>query len=293
MEILTYSRIKSRKICPAHEHIRYDLELVPKNKRESLNIGSAVHLGLETEDIDQAVNYFKDVLPADQIETNALEVNRVLVRAMLGGYFNKFGYWSKETLKEQKFDIPIINPETGAKSKTFKLQGKIDAITVINGQYWIVEYKTASQINQGYFERLELDDQITTYMYAAKQAFGIDAVGVIYRVLKKPSIKQTKKESLEQYCNRLLKDYLDRPEFYFFEAKYYRSADALAQFEKELWAFTKQYLYERNKDLHCKNASRCLDWGKCEYMPICLQSPDWELFYEKKQIHEELQEEQA
>lgn len=292
MEFLTYSRIKARKNCPMAEHLRYDLQLVPKNKRESLSIGSAVHLGLETEDIDKAVDYFKNVLPADQAEADALEINRATVRAMLIGYFQKFGCWPKDARREQQFDIPIVNPETGAKSKTFRLQGKIDAIVAIDGQYWIVEYKTAGQINQGYFERLELDDQITTYMYAVRKAFGIQAAGVIYRVLKKPSIRQTKKESLEQFCQRLEADYADpaREDFYFYEAKFYRSPDVLAQFEKELWAFTKQYLFERGKGIHCKNASRCLDWGKCEYMPICLQSPDWELFYEQKEIHEELRE---
>ena len=291
MEILTHSRIKTRKNCPMAEHIRYDLELAPINKRQSLNIGSAAHLGLETDDIDKAVDYFKDVLPSDQDEANSLEVTRATVKAMLTGYFNRFGVWPEGTLKEKQFEIPIINPATGAKSKSFTLHGKIDAITYIDGQAWIVEYKTASQINQGYFERLELDDQITTYMYAVKKAFDIDAVGVIYRVLKKPSIRQTKKESLQQFCNRLDQDYVDRPEFYFYEAKFYRSSEDLKRFEKELWAFTKQYLYERKNDIHCKNASRCLDWGRCEYMPICLQSPDWELFYEKKQKHEELQEE--
>lgn len=293
METLTYSRIKARKNCPMHEHIRHDLRLVPKIQKESLGMGSAVHLGLETDDIEKAVAYFDDEKPSTQEDANALEIKRATVRAMLAGYFEKFGHWPEGTRKEQQFDIPIVNPATGAKSKTFRLRGKIDAITYIDGMPWIVEYKTASQINNGYFERLELDDQITTYMYAHKKIYGKDAAGVIYRVLKKPGIKQTKKESLEQFCRRLEQDYIGRPEFYFFEQRYYRSPEDLERFEKELWAFTKQYLYERKAGIHTKNASRYLDWGKCEYMPICLNEPDWELFYEERKIHEELQEEKA
>lgn len=288
MEVLTFSRIKARKNCPMAEHIRYDLELVPRNKKKSLGLGSAIHLGLETDDIDKAVGYFDGVFPDSQEEANELEVQRATVRAMLTGYFNRFGKWGEETIRELSFDIPIRNPKTGAVSRSFRLQGKIDAITVIDGKTWLVEYKTASQINKGYFERVSLDEQITLYMYAYRERFGVKPEGVIYRVLKKPTIRQTKKESLEQFCNRLEQDYVDRPDFYFFEQKYYRSENDLKQFEKELWAFTQQYLYEKRNDINCKNASRCLDFGQCEYMPICLGEADLELDYVKKEKHEEL-----
>lgn len=288
MEVLTFSRIKARKNCPMAEHIRYDLELVPRNKKKSLGLGSAVHLGLETDDIDKAVGYFDGVFPDSQEEANELEVQRATVRAMLTGYFARFGKWGEETIRELSFDIPIRNPKTGAVSRSFRLQGKIDAITVIDGKTWLVEYKTASQINKGYFDRVSLDEQITLYMYAYREKFGVKPEGVIYRVLKKPTIRQTKKESLEQFCNRLEQDYVDRPDFYFFEQKYYRSENDLKQFEKELWAFTQQYLYEKRNDINCKNASRCLDFGQCEYMPICLGEADLELDYVKKEKHEEL-----
>ena len=288
MEVLTFSRIKARKNCPMAEHIRYDLELVPRNKKKSLGLGSAVHLGLETDDIDKAVGYFDGVFPDSQEEANELEVQRATVRAMLTGYFNRFGKWGEETIRELSFDIPIRNPKTGAVSRSFRLQGKIDAITVIDGKTWLVEYKTANQINKGYFDRVSLDEQITLYMYAYREKFGVKPEGVIYRVLKKPTIRQTKKESLEQFCNRLEQDYVDRPDFYFFEQKYYRSENDLKQFEKELWAFTQQYLYEKRNDINCKNASRCLDFGQCEYMPICLGEADLELDYVKKEKHEEL-----
>lgn len=288
MEVLTFSRIKARKNCPMAEHIRYDLELVPRNKKKSLGLGSAVHLGLETDDIDKAVGYFDGVFPDSQEEANELEVQRATVRAMLTGYFDRFGKWGEETIRELSFDIPIRNPKTGAVSRSFRLQGKIDAITVIDGKTWLVEYKTASQINKGYFDRVSLDEQITLYMYAYRERFGVKPEGVIYRVLKKPTIRQTKKESLEQFCNRLEQDYVDRPDFYFFEQKYYRSENDLKQFEKELWAFTQQYLYEKRNDINCKNASRCLDFGQCEYMPICLGEADLELDYVKKEKHEEL-----
>lgn len=289
MEILTFSRIKARKNCPFAEHLRYGLELVPRNKRDSLNLGSAVHLGLETGDADKAVGYFDDVFPDSQEEANEVEVKRATVRAMLEGYFERFERFADGvTRREWAFDLPIRNPKTGAVSRSFRLGGKIDAVTYVGGELWIVEYKTASQINAGYFERVGLDEQVTLYMHAVRELLGVKPAGVIYRVLKKPSIRQTKKESLEQFCNRLAKDYIDRPDFYFFEQRYYRSEEDLERFREELWAFTQQYLYEQRNGINCKNASRCLDYGRCEYMPICLGEADLELDYIKKEKHEEL-----
>lgn len=293
MEILTYSRIKARKNCPMAEHIRYELGLTPKTKRDALALGTAVHRGLETGSIDDALAAFDGIFPSAQEEQDKLEVTKATVGAMLGGYFKRFGVWPADSRKELQFSIPIINPETGSKSRSFELQGKIDALVQIEGQYWLVEYKTASQINEDYFNRIELDEQVSTYMYAAQKAFNIQIAGIIYRVLKKPSIRQKKTESLEQFCQRLAQDYIDRPEFYFFEGKFYRSQDDLIQYEKELWAFTKQLLYEHLHGIHCKNASRCTDFGRCEYMPICLQERDWELMYEQREIHEELDSQPA
>jgi hypothetical protein len=286
-DVLTYSRIKMRKNCPASEHYRYEQCLTPITRKQSLSIGSAVHKGLETGSIEEALKLFDDILPNSQDEMDELEINKVIVSAMLAGYFAKFKPFL-EYKAEIQFDIPILNPLTKHISHSFRLQGKIDKLAKIDGLWWLVEYKTASQINQGYFERLELDEQITTYIYAAQKEWNIKIAGVIYRVLKKPSIRQTKKETLEQFCKRLEKDYIDRPEFYFYEQQLYRSQEDLERFEQELWDFTQQYLYEKRNGINYRNCSRCLDWGRCQYMPICCNEPDWNLKYEVKEINEEL-----
>lgn len=289
MEILTYSRIKLRKNCPCAEHFRYDECLSLRNKKSALQLGSAVHKGLETNSIDEALCTFENIFPISQEEQDKLDITKATCKAMLQGYFSKYGYWNENTIKEYEFKIPIVNPKTKAKSRTFVLAGKVDAITQIDGQYWLIEYKTASQINADYFNRLDLDEQISLYMYAVQRAMNIKPVGIIYRVLRKPTIKQRKNETVEQFCSRLEEDYINRPDFYFFEGKFYRDEVATKQFERELWAFTKQKLYETNNNIHYKNASRCLDFGACEYFALCTKQPDAELLYEIKRPHEELE----
>ena len=292
MELLTYSTMSRFKNCRKKMYYRNILHLKPRIETTARDIGTAVHKGIETGNIEDALSIFADVFPNDQTESDALETNKVVVRAMLEGYFARFGvgFDAEEYLPETQFEIDIINPKTGAKSRSFKLAGKADGLVKRQGQWWLVEYKTAGQIGKAYIDKLYLDAQITTYIYALQRYLGIRIAGVIYRILRKPSIKQTKKETINQYLDRLTADYKERPEFYFFEEKLYRSQDDLAEFEVELWDLTQDLLKCCRDGLWYKNTSRCGDWSACSYMPLCLQTPDAESLFVTREINEELEE---
>lgn len=291
-EILTQSRIQMRKNCAFKEHLRYNHRLVPKRNSEARNIGTAVHKGLETHSVDAALAEL-DREVHSQEEQDKLDVRKATVSAMLKGYWAA-GFQEFDSLEpELKFSVPIRNPRTGAFSKKFLFEGKVDGVAMVDGQHWLVEYKTAGALDQSYFDKLYLDTQITSYIYGAQRALGITFAGVIYRVIRKPTIRQKQKETLDEYCKRLEADYLDpeRKEFYFADAKLYRSQEDIAAFEQELWDFTQQYLFDNRCNCHMRNTSRCLDWGKCEYMPICMQEAGWEALYERREPHEELKDE--
>lgn len=44
---------------------------------------------------------------------------------------------------EKGFQGPLINPATGAESRSFLLAGKVDGIVQLNGQHYLLEHKTA------------------------------------------------------------------------------------------------------------------------------------------------------
>ena len=293
MELLTYSTMSRFRDCRKKMYYRNILQLKPRIETQARGIGTAIHKGLETGSIDEALATFADVFPNDQAEADILETNKIVVQAMLEGYVTRFGTGfegAQEYLPETQFEIDIINPGTGAKSKSFRLAGKADGLVKLDGQWWLVEYKTAGQVGKSYIDKLNLDAQITTYIYALQRALGISITGVIYRTLRKPSIKQTKKETLYQYLDRLTADYKDRPEFYFFEERLYRSQADLAEFEAELWDLTQDLLKCRRDGLWYKNTSRCSDWGGCSYMPFCLQTPDAASLFVIRKTNEELEE---
>lgn len=292
MKTLTHSSLTDFKNCRRKYYYRNECMLVPKVRKTSLNLGSAVHKGLEIGSVDDALKTFENIFPNDQQEANILENMKAICRAMLEGYFNLYSPF-ESIQAELQYSIPIINPATGQKSKTYILQGKIDGLTVIDSRNWLIEYKTASSIDKSYIERLSLDTQVTTYIYALQRFLNIKIDGVIYRILRKPSIRQTKKETIMQYQDRLIQDYKDRPEFYFHEEQLYRSQEDLKEFEAELWEITQTMLHCNKQEGWYRNTSRCVDWGSCQYAPLCLKNPDAELLFEVREPHEELEKENA
>ena len=287
IEILTYSRLRLRLNCPYAEHLRYDCLLAPKATGSPRKLGSAVHKGLETGSVAEALALLGSVEPATQEQQDALDIDRATCKAMLEGAQTAFT--PLENLRpEQAFTLPIINPATGAVSRSYALSGKVDGICTQDGETWLVEYKTAASVDRQYIARLRLDGQVTTYLYAMQRVLGCKLAGVIYRIIRKPSIRQTQKETFEAYCQRLEADYRERPEFYFTEERLYRSQADLKRYEAELWSLTQRILWERKHDIHPMNTARCTDFGTCEYMPLCLGESGCEAIYERREANEEL-----
>jgi len=99
------------------------LRMRPIKKPETLTTGHSIHAALDVYrrtggDLDAA--------------RKALETEDPFVRAkeeaMLLGYAARWGKPTGIIAVEQTFRIPLVNPETGAASRTFSLGGRVDAI---------------------------------------------------------------------------------------------------------------------------------------------------------------------
>jgi len=80
-----------------------------------------------------------------------------------------------------------------------KLAGKVDGIVQIGESYYLLEHKTASNIDASYIERLWTDFQITMYAWYVKNTLGIPVIGIIYNILGKAKIQQSKGETEAEY----------------------------------------------------------------------------------------------
>jgi len=110
---------------------------------------------------------------------------------------------------EREFAVPIVNPETGAKSRSFYLRGKIDMLASDPaGKICLVEHKTASQIDGNYIEKLPMDFQIALYTDAVERdpKISVNKIDrVNYNVAAKKPLKQGVAESDADYKTRCAK----------------------------------------------------------------------------------------
>jgi hypothetical protein len=122
--LLTQSSLRTMRACPRRYYLRYELRirsLAPKSA--SLKKGTSLHKALETwnktdGDIDASI------ASLDRTDEFAFQHER----AMVIGYHVR---WEKPygvRYVEKEFRLPLMNPESGSRSRTFELGGRLDAV---------------------------------------------------------------------------------------------------------------------------------------------------------------------
>ena len=295
---LTSTRLSSLRRCPRLHFYRYELGLSRIRSSTPLRLGAAFHAGLEAHNrgasdatVMQCTTADYDVVPqwADPVDW---AVERETLKALLSGHIWRYGAEEASpdglrragTLEflgiERVFDIPLVNPDTGAISRKFTLAGKIDAIVRLSdGRLAVLEYKTAGEDigpDSEHWLRLRCDGQISQYVLASR-AMGFDVATVIYDVTRKPTIRLRQKETPELYGQRLLADIGDRPDYYFQRREVPRLEDELTEYQAELWQQAQHLMELRRRaarlddpsKAHFRNVGR-MTCPQCEFAALCL-----------------------
>lgn len=197
-QLLTNSRRNSFGACHRKHYFEYEQCLRPISEAENLRFGTLVHLGLEAwflhlhHGAERALREALAAITANAAKESADAYAIATAVAMMEGYSAR---WSDEDIVvlavEQQFEIPLMNPDTGGQSRTFRLAGKIDAIVRVNGEVRILEHKTTSEDispDARYWTKLAIDGQVSGY-YMGAQSLGYDVGGCLYDVLRKPSMR--------------------------------------------------------------------------------------------------------
>ncbi len=155
--------------------------------------------------------------------------------------------------------------------KSFRLKGRWDGLYLINGELWLLETKTKSQINKQLIkDALAFDFQSLFYITALGERLPAKITGVRYNVIRNPGLKQGNKESTKKFLRRIADDAQDRQDFYFmrFESPFDKS-DRLA-FEEELLAILNEMKdWLDGKLATFKNGGSCIRRYTCDYMSAC------------------------
>jgi CRISPR/Cas system-associated exonuclease Cas4 (RecB family) len=127
LELLTQSSLRTYRSCPRKYYYRYELQMRPlKAEAEPLRQGKSVHAALEAwsksgGDIEFALT----CLDKEDSFAYAKEA------AMVTGYHAR---WEKPTgviAVEKEWQMELVNPETGAASRTFRLAGRMDKLVEV------------------------------------------------------------------------------------------------------------------------------------------------------------------
>lgn len=296
---LTDSMCRSFRTCPRKCFYSYELRRRPRVKADALTRGTSVHAWLE----EFWKGNIAPVVHADPYE-------RARIEAMVDGYRARWGKPDGVEAVEQEFLVPLVNPATGAASKTFAHAGKVDAIAIIDGDRYVVEHKTSSEdigAGSNYWKKLRLDSQVSGYLRA------VEAVGVLYDVLKVPQIrpyratptesrKYTKDgrlyanqrdvdESPEDFGIRCAEAIMESPDDYYQRGVVVRLEDESEEAAADLWMVGRSIADARRLNRWPRNPGACFNYNRpCDYFDVCTGADyiNNDVVFETTEEHQEL-----
>jgi hypothetical protein len=302
---------------------RYLQQLVPRQRDRNLHFGSLIHECLQEwhqrRDLDGVLTII-DRLCTNRLQDESQRRDWHLATAMMRAYAVRYATDDFEIIAlEKNFEGPIINPATGAASRSFMLAGKVDGIIRIQGEHFILEHKTAAQVDGDYLEKLWTDFQITIYAHYIEQTIGIPITGILYNVLVKAKLQQGKGETEEEFQarraellaksktgkttakrklpeadeefqQRLAEKYADSEMFH--REMLYLSRDRFEILRNELWELTQAFLDARRRGVFYQNTAFCFNYQRpCAYFALCRSNGNPNLienFYQRVPPNEEL-----
>jgi len=322
LQVLTNSQLKTYRSCAVEHHYRYELGYKPLgDDPEALRFGSLFHLGLEAwwrayATPDLQLSAALDAIRPHAVDDYDLARAGVLMQAYDARWHDSLDV---EILGvELEFRADLKNPATGAKSKTFGLGGKLDALVLnlSDGRVYIVEHKTSGEdISAGstYWKRLQLDSQISTY-FAGARAHGIEIAGCLYDVIGKPrhaplratapeARKYTKAGALyanqrdvdetpDEFRLRLTEEVLTNVDKYFQRGFVVRLPEEETEAAHDAWQTAILIRDGQRSGIRARNVQSCERYGRmCSFFPVCTRQAsleDFTVYQRVDNVHPEL-----
>lgn len=311
LQLITTSSSRCFNRCKQEYYYSVERGIQSLGSTKSLTWGSAWHRGMEAIWTPGAPwNWTLAVEAAQPLpgeDLNAFDLAKLEV--LLTGYVE---YWRTDNERlanlavEKQFRCPLVNPDTGRKSLTFELSGKLDAVCEDSSGQHIVEHKsTADDISAGapYWEKLKIDSQCSNY-FAGARSLGYYPIDIIYDVVRKPRLEPLEATPIEQrkytkatktepsrlyaaqrefdetpdeYRKRLADDIAERPEFYFVRGTVVRLASEELAAAGDMWDTAQFIRSSQQHNRWPRNTDACERYHKfCQYWPVCTGSADIE-----------------
>ena len=231
------SKIRLFKSCRRAYELRYVEGLVPVEVSDALETGRSYHGKLE------------DLYKNGSFDDSDLSKASAMAKAYEKYIYPQF----KIKAVEEPFEFKVCPEHT--------IVGRVDGIA--EGMA-LVEHKTTSNDLDGYEFDLEWDEQIPCYMLA----YGINTM--IYTLVKKPTIRQKKNETDEEFYQRMVEWYDDDIHSKIRLVTVIRTHDELMEFRKHLIMMCDEMERAEASGRLYRNPAYCHHWNTlCEYAQIC------------------------
>lgn len=200
----SHSRVDLYERCPYHFKIRYidRLQEMPDldNPKNPLILGSALHMGIEKESTQEAIDYYFNSYPG---------LNNKMIEEVM-----KLKYVIPKTVDFLKDKFKGLKVQHEYQILTDDFNGFVDLIVYHDdGTISIVDFKYSNAI-----ENYRESGQLSLYKYyLEKQGFKVR--DLYYLFIPKINTKQNRKESIQQHRNRMMKE-LELEELSFVKIEY-------------------------------------------------------------------------
>lgn len=253
MEI-SVSRAKLFKACRRAYYFRYIERLTPVKKADALETGTQYHERIEALYSGQEIenDYSRDA-------------------AMIEAY-KKYIFPKLKVRAVEKWERAQL-PSSALLEIHHTLIGRVDGIAE-DGK--LVEHKTTSlDISEGgeYEYNLLWDEQVLAYMFMT------GTTKMYYTVCRKPTIRQKRNESQEEFYQRMVDWYDEDTDRKIRIFTVERTPEDIMQWALGMGALCDEIAVAEDRPIRLyRNPCYCTHWGRrCEYAGICLNyDPDQE-----------------
>lgn len=314
--VLSASSISTFQTCKRRYFYEKVQNLRPVETADALAFGSAIHRGLERMfrnmmEAKHAREQYSADFHCDTVDDAILsaygedlsESDRIKVEVLLVKYAER---WLEEDMRERTVlgveehaKACIINPSTGKQMRNVFVQGYCDAIAMDGNKFSVIEHKTASIVNDDYFDHASIDLQVYLYADIVSRCCGQDVGQIIYDVIQKPKHEMVIGETDEEFearkatakCpERCKRKEAETPADFrarlnaaitedYFRREYIRiDPDMLAEMRKELWETAHEI---RSCKSFTKSTCNCMKWGRCPFMDACMHGGSFDGIEEK------------
>lgn len=223
-----------------------------------------------TREFNRERNHLISSLPLDKKQEEEIVKQGAIVKGIIYGYarrYHKFIRDSRLISNEEPFHFREISGVV--------VVGKIDNVLENHKKDWLYELKTTKYLTAAYVQAINVNFQSSLYFHVRNtMKKGKKLAGVLFDVIRKPSIRQKKKESPKQFLARLEEWYNDSgdDEDKFHLERIHEPVLSANQIFTNIEGRAKEIKLRKEKEDYLQDFGSCYNRkynGKCEFFDLC------------------------